>query len=172
MNSVTSASCASSKNVATPIMSSTSGIRSSFVTPVSCIVGVQAWNLTPKSFAVLIISSRDGMLVFFILLLIILVAMAVIPGSIPIMLGIGNEGFPTGDNFRLVDFFLVMMSIPQNVKYRWVSQFMEAAVVAKKKGGKALSIVPLEQTTRSFFFFSDNFLTSSVCTSENIRNSL
>src|SRR4030042_3623735 len=116
MKRVVVASLDSSMNVAAPIKSSTSGIRSSFVIPLNCIVGVQAWNFTPISFAILIISSIVGMLIFFILLLIILVAIAVIPGSIPSILGIGNDGFPTGDSLRL--FFFVIMSMPQKVKYR------------------------------------------------------
>jgi hypothetical protein len=61
-----------------------------------------------------------------------------------------NDGFPTGDIFKALLF--VIRSIPQNVKYRWTSQSIAAAVVAIMNGGNAMSIVPLEHTINNFFF--------------------
>src|SRR5712692_5224249 len=98
------------------MMSSTSGIKSSFVIFIISMEGEQAWHFTPASCAVWIISLMLGIFILSIFLLIIRVASWVIPGIIPRMFGIGIAGLPTGETFRLSTVFFRIMLIPQNVK--------------------------------------------------------
>ena len=83
---------------------------------------------------------------------IILVAIAVMPGIIPMMLGIGMPGFPTGDTFRDAIFFLFRTLSPQNVKKMWTSFPIAAAVVPIMNAGYTMSREPFESMMHVFAF--------------------
>ena len=99
------------------------------------IEGEQAWNCTPLSLAVAIISLMVGIFIFCIFFFIIEVTIPVIPGNMPRMLGNGNAGFPTGEIFNESIVFFAIMFMPQKVKYRCTSMPIAAAVVANINGG-------------------------------------
>jgi hypothetical protein len=99
------------------------------------IEGEHAWNFTPPSFAVAIISLILGILIFVIFFCIMDVTMLLIPGIIPSMFGIGRAGLPTGEIFSESMVFFVIMFMPQKVKYRCTSMPIAAAVVANINGG-------------------------------------
>src|SRR6266571_9358126 len=77
-NNVMALSDARSRYVVAPMISSTSGIRSSFVRFIIVMDGEQAWNFTPASWAVLIISLIDGIFIPSIFFFIMRVARRVI----------------------------------------------------------------------------------------------
>src|SRR5271157_717891 len=156
----------SCRNVAAPIMSSASGMSSSFGNPMISIdmVVEHAWRWTPRSLDVAIISGMLGILIFFIFPFSIHVATLVIPGIIPRMLGMGIPGFPTGDIFREPTFFLFSTLRPQNVKKMCTSLPMVAAVLPIMKAGYTMSREPLERTMQTLFWATSRSGVLSFCT--------
>ncbi|KJU85574.1 membrane protein [Candidatus Magnetobacterium bavaricum] len=155
-NKVISASSAKFKNSAAPAKT-TPSTRSSFLTPVISSVGVHATILTSISRQASTSSGILGQLIFLIIPFIIMVAIGVIPGKTPSMLGNGIgegiAGLARGDTCRLRYFFLFTMSTPYRVKNICTSTSIAAAVEARINGGYAISNVPLLAIIAILFFF-------------------
>src|SRR5665648_684494 len=109
INRLIFASSANSMNVAAPQVLSHSGMRSSGFTLITFSVNSHGQSFTPLSAQTLTRSGILGMFAFFIMSFIILLAIAVIPGNMPMMLGTGTgmAGLPTDATLRLPYFFLL-----------------------------------------------------------------